>query len=746
MMKRRWLTVAGVAMAAWVSLSPAESLAGEMDLLLRGIVRNAASPEGAGPSWSKALSAGGLVPCILRSNDPAATAAAILRAGGSSKLAAGGILTARIPPEAVAAIAARGEVEAAEAAPPLANKMDTARTASDVVSVQDGSALGTSYRGLNVVVGVVDDALDYGNADFTALNGITRAQYVRQSDGETVLECTKRSIASGECAIADGGQGTFHGTHVTGIAAGSNETYTGVAPEADIMFVFLDADDADSGGTFGSALLEGATVIFEKADAIDKAAVINSSLGTSLGAHDGTSLLEQGLSTLSSAKGGRIIVNAAGNEQVVPAAFDAPERDYIGGLHARVSAVSGASTGWRMMVLSGRSAASAFTGGTLVDVWLDAGQGGACSVAAFSYTGGRASEDFSFPGALATSSAAISTGDVVFSADTPSPVTSDGAGARASIEVASADPRNNKPHATILFTPTSGSGSTLQDAWFDVVIRSNGTAACSGHMWIYTDYTSVHDFLKGISGTAVAGSGSYTLADGDSLFTMTIPATATGVIAAGSFMPPKPVGAATSTWTGDNGVTYDQSDLSAPGGTGSVTNDLSGFSSLGPTADGRTKPDIVAPGEPIISTKAADYSASSSITVGGSHVKEAGTSMASPHVAGIVALLLERNNTLTVDQVRAALAVGTSTGGMISKSADPANSYGAGKVDAAAVLGSVSPDTSAYHGTGDLESPGDGGCALTPSAGQAAAAFAVACMAAMGIAWLARRRSRLFTS
>jgi hypothetical protein len=51
---------------------------------------------------------------------------------------------------------------------------------------------------------------------------------------------------------------------------------------------------------------------------------------------------------------------------------------------------------------------------------------------------------------------------------------------------------------------------------------------------------------------------------------------------------------------------------------------------------------------------------------------------------------------------------------MTSRTIDPANSYGAGKVMAAAVLSSVGPDTSAYHGTGDLESP-DEGCALLGS-------------------------------
>src|SRR5690606_4335334 len=78
-------------------------------------------------------------------------------------------------------------------------------------------------------------------------------------------------------------------------------------------------------------------------------------------------------------------------------------------------------------------------------------------------------------------------------------------------------------------------------------------------------------------------------------------------------------------------------------------------SSRGPTTDPRTgfdtKPDIAAPGTGIMAAKA-----------GGSdtgiccdccydvYTSKTGTSMAAPHVTGIIALLLERNHTLTWEQ------------------------------------------------------------------------------------------------
>lgn len=72
---------------------------------------------------------------------------------------------------------------------------------------------------------------------------------------------------------------------------------------------------------------------------------------------------------------------------------------------------------------------------------------------------------------------------------------------------------------------------------------------------------------------------------------------------------------------------------------------VSFFSSKGPTGDGRAKPDLVAPGEKIVScaagkkldatTLSADPSKTSAI-----YVEDSGTSMAAPHVSGVIAAFL----------------------------------------------------------------------------------------------------------
>jgi len=109
------------------------------------------------------------------------------------------------------------------------------------------------------------------------------------------------------------------------------------------------------------------------------------------------------------------------------------------------------------------------------------------------------------------------------------------------------------------------------------------------------------------------------------------------------------------------------------------------FSSRGPTADNRIKPDISAPGWNIMAAEAGTES---------SYVELYGTSMASPFVAGVAALMLQNDSSLTPSQVKSQImntAQDWATPG-------PDIDYGAGRLDAyKAISGTISKPTVPSH-------------------------------------------------
>jgi hypothetical protein len=114
------------------------------------------------------------------------------------------------------------------------------------------------------------------------------------------------------------------------------------------------------------------------------------------------------------------------------------------------------------------------------------------------------------------------------------------------------------------------------------------------------------------------------------------------------------------------------------------------FSSIGPRRDGLLKPDVAAPGMGIASALSGDASFPVEIIMpDGEHMIQQGTSMASPHVAGLAALMIENLGPMSVaatrDRMAATARADAFTGGV------PNTTWGGGKIEALGATGYIVP-------------------------------------------------------
>ena len=226
------------------------------------------------------------------------------------------IITALIPVDVLETVAALSEVKYVQMGTPVHKNMDKARITSNVEMVQNGTApLTGPYFGKDVVVGIIDNGFEYGHPNFyNKDHTVYRVKRVWDQNVDTgtpptgfsygVEYINQDSILKVAYDLPD----TSHGTHVAGIAAGADRTngntYYGIAGDADIVLVSYLSDDTD--------IANGIKYIYDYATSVGKPCVINLSLGSYMGPHDGTSSFDS-LTDEMQGKG-RLLVGAAGNE------------------------------------------------------------------------------------------------------------------------------------------------------------------------------------------------------------------------------------------------------------------------------------------------------------------------------------------------------------------------------------------------------------------------------------------------
>ena len=548
---------------------------------------------------------------------------------------AGTLITARIPAAALQQVAALPDVEYIEVASPVRSRLDEAKKAVSADKVLAGDGLPTAYTGKGVVIGIVDGGFDYGHLDFW---DTSRSQLrVRRVWNQNVSGNAPEGFSYGTeyatqeailAARTDGPDAT-HATHVTGIAAGSwsNDTgdFRGAAPDADIVMVSLSNEKMNQQDN--TAVIDGINYIFRYAESAGKPCVVNLSIGSHYGPHDGTSAFDTMADALQGP--GRLIVGAAGNEG----------KDK---LHA--SLISSGTKPDTLRIFPQYQ--SDYSQLSTIDIWGDKGMSFSIIPVVFDIPSGKVVKEF--PAYKVTAATADDVKNYAF--------TKDDDNLQGELAVAGEiSPLNSKPHATAVFSMFR---SDSRRAGFYVVSSDKGTV----HMWADDYYSTIGNF------------GAQGFTDGNSDYSVgEVGGTGKRIVSVGASV-------SRDHWT-RYGIYYPS---------GEKLGALASFSSHGPTADERVKPDITAPGTYLISALSSAYEGSKRTFASETWNEQKyefgymqGTSMASPLVTGVLATWLEAYPKLSPEEAKDIFhATATNDDATGEIPTEGSNLWGAGKLNA----------------------------------------------------------------
>ena len=254
---------------------------------------------------------------ILRSG-AACPVEALRRTGITVKSVVGCMVVMEMPAESLAALEGIDEIQNVVADNVNRIMNDKARDASDIDDAIAGDAewlvdkgLPHTYTGKGVVIGVIDSGIDYNHAAFRDGNGNTRIKkVVDYGSGEKAVYTESADIE----ALTTDNTEESHGSHTSCTAGGSMVGETGLhgmAPEADLVLCGLGSSLSDA------RIIECIGEIFSYAAEVDKPLVLNMSLGENLYFHDGeSSAIVKTIKSLNECgeARGRIVCCSAGNE------------------------------------------------------------------------------------------------------------------------------------------------------------------------------------------------------------------------------------------------------------------------------------------------------------------------------------------------------------------------------------------------------------------------------------------------
>ncbi|MDM0477964.1 S8 family peptidase [Clostridium perfringens] len=175
-----------------------------------------------------------------------------------------------------------------------------------------------NLTGEGILVGFLDTGIDYTHNAFKDDEGNTRIEYIYDLENGVVYDRNKINEAlksEDPFSVVPETDLSGHGTHVAGIAcAGGNINFDnyGVAYKSSIAMVKITGENSLR-AALSTQLMRGLKFLMDKSNEINKPLVVNISLSTNDGSHNGSSLLEKYIQTFTQLQKAVIVV-AAGNE------------------------------------------------------------------------------------------------------------------------------------------------------------------------------------------------------------------------------------------------------------------------------------------------------------------------------------------------------------------------------------------------------------------------------------------------
>ncbi|MNU64954.1 PII-type proteinase precursor [compost metagenome] len=513
-----------------------------------------------------------------------------------------------------------------------------------VKPVHQGLGLQTPFTGKDVIVAFVDQGLDYNHPDFIDANGNTRVLYYWDHTLPPAANTpmpygygqlwTGAEIQAGTCGSME--ESSAHGTSVTGAGVSNglaNGQEKGMAPDAKIIVIETNFNLPN----WTLTVADACDFVFKKAEALGLPAVVNLSVGSYLGSHDGTDPAAILMDNLLDEKDGRIIVCAAGNS------------GSWGKYHVHGDVDSDTSFVWVKPNPGSQLGANT----VYLDLWTD------LTDATWEYAW----------------AANLGSGTFQERAQTIYRAANAGLG------------------AVIRDTLWNGSNRIATMEIYPEIIGPNL------HLEFYLNHVDSASYLYALK---TKGSGKYDAWSGSAFISLNDMVT-TGLPTAAVYPNiqhynlPDSLQTIVSSWNcspkvvtvgnirnryshvDKNGNTY----LPNPPNYTAV-GQLTPASAKGPTRNGHVKPDVVACGDVSLSAGPFwllnDPGFNASMSIDGLHVRNGGTSMASPVVAGIAALYLQKcskgNYQSFLDAIRSTAFTDAFTGTI------PNNAYGYGKIHA----------------------------------------------------------------